>query len=204
MGPEIWVILIGWAIAGGSPGPATLAISGTAMSLGRRAGLTIAAGIVCGSALWGIAAGLGMSAVMLANVWLFELVRYAGAAYLLYLAIKSLRRAITPPPRQEPHMPPGRTLFAKGMLLHVTNPKAILSWGAIYAIALPVDAGSIQIWQLFGMLILVSMLVFFGYGLLFSLPMVVRGYLRAQRGFDAAFGLLFGLASFKLLTARLT
>ncbi|MEC7964563.1 MAG: LysE family translocator, partial [Pseudomonadota bacterium] len=43
-------ILIAWAVAGGSPGPATLAISGTSMGLGRRAGLTLAAGVVCGSA----------------------------------------------------------------------------------------------------------------------------------------------------------
>lgn len=35
-----------------------------------------------------------MSAPMLANLWLFEVIRYAGAAYLLYLAAKSLRRAI--------------------------------------------------------------------------------------------------------------
>ena len=93
-GYETALILLGWAIAGGSPGPATLAISGTAMERGRLAGLTIAGGIVAGSACWGVAAGMGMSAVMLANAWIFEVVRYAGAAYLLWLAIKSLRRAL--------------------------------------------------------------------------------------------------------------
>ena len=57
-------LLAGWALAGGSPGPATLAISGTAMGQGRRAGLTIASGIVAGSASWGIAAALGVAALM--------------------------------------------------------------------------------------------------------------------------------------------
>lgn len=203
-GYEMLLILIGWGVAGGSPGPATLAISGTAMQAGRRAGLTIAAGIVAGSASWGIAAGLGMSAVMLAHVWVFEMVRYAGAAYLLYLAVKSLRRALRPGMMQAAGDAGDlRRLFFKGMLLHVTNPKAILSWGAIYAIVLPAGAGMAQVWQLFAMLIAVSMLVFFGYGLLFSSPVIANGYARARRWFDGLFAALFGAASLKILTARL-
>jgi len=203
-GWEILVILIGWGLAGGSPGPATLAISGTSMGQGRLAGLTIAGGIVCGSAAWGIAAGMGMSAVMLANAWVFEVIRYAGAAYLLWLAFKSLKRALKPGDMQVTGTRPGlRRLFVKGLLLHVTNPKAILSWGAIYAIALPAGAGPAQIWQLFGLLIGVSVLVFFGYGLLFSSPRIVRAYTRARRWFEGAFAALFGAASLKILTTRL-
>ena len=58
-------ILLGWAIGGGSPGPATLAISGTSMAHGRKTGLLLAAGVVIGSATWGIAAALGFSAIMM-------------------------------------------------------------------------------------------------------------------------------------------
>lgn len=203
-GYEILLILIGWAVAGGSPGPATLAISGTSMSAGRGAGLMIAAGIVVGSASWGIAAGMGMSAIMLANAWVFEVIRYVGAAYLLYLAVKSLTKAVRPSAHM-PMMPvqSSGTLFAKGALLHITNPKAILSWGAIYAIALPANAAAVQVWQLFGMLICVSMTVFFGYAFLFSSPGVVRAYASLRRWFELAFAVLFGAASVKILTARI-
>lgn len=83
MGPEIYLVILGWAIAAGSPGPATLAISAAAMNGGRLSGVAIAAGVSCGSACWGLAAALGMSTIMLANAWLFEVIRYAGAAYLL-------------------------------------------------------------------------------------------------------------------------
>lgn len=201
--PEVWLILLGWAIAGGSPGPATLAISGTAMGQGRIAGLQIAGGIVLGSASWGIAAALGMSAVMVANAWLFEGVRYAGAAYLLFLALKSLRSALQPNRVASEAKDRGRQLLAKGFLIHITNPKAIFSWGAIYAVALPAGAQMAQVWQMFAALICVSMLVFFGYGILFSSPTVARGYQRMRRGFDLAFAGLFGAASVKILTARL-
>ncbi|MDU8910168.1 LysE family translocator [Aestuariicoccus sp. MJ-SS9] len=204
MGPDLPLILLGWAIAGSSPGPATLAISGTAMAEGRRAALTIAAGIICGSALWGIAAGLGMSALMLTHVWIFEAVRYAGAFYLLYLALKSFRRALLPGMPVKSAVTRSGRLFGKGLLLHVTNPKAILSWGAIYAIALPTDAAMTQVWHLFAMLSCVSACVFLGYGVLFSRPGISSAYRSARRAFDACFALLFGAASLKLLSARLT
>ena len=53
------------------------------------------------------------------------------------------------------------------------------------------------------MLISVSMLVFFGYGLLFSAPRIARACARARRWFDGVFAALFGMASIKILTARL-
>ncbi|WP_227270908.1 LysE family translocator [Roseobacter weihaiensis] len=195
-------ILIGWMLAAGSPGPATLAISGTSMQQGRLAGLTVALGILFGSASWGIAAGLGFSAVMMANVWLFELLRYLGAAYLMFLALKSLRAAWRGGAVTAVETP-RRRLFAKGALIHLTNPKAILSWGAIYAIALPAGSGPAAVWTLFGWLFCGSIVIFLGYAVLFSAPPVARGYVRAKRAFDASFGLLFGFASLKILTARL-
>ncbi|QTN34602.1 LysE family translocator [Cognatishimia activa] len=199
---EIFLILIGWAVAGGSPGPATLAVSGAAMGGGRAAGLAMAAGVVAGSASWGVAAGLGMSALMLANAWIFEIIRYLGAGYLLYLAVKSLRSALKGGGLTMQTVSVER-LFVKGFLIHITNPKAILAWGAIYAIALPAGAGAAQVWQLFGFLIVTSMFVFFGYGILFSNPAIVRGYTAAKRWFDGIFAALFGAASLKILTARL-
>ena len=195
-------LLIGWMLAGGSPGPATLAISGTSMQHGRIAGLKIALGILFGSAAWGIAAGLGFSAVMIANVWLFEILRYLGAAYLLFLAVKSLKSAWAGN-KVAQSSAPARRLFTKGALIHLTNPKAILSWGAIYAIALPSDSGPVAVWTLFGYLFSASIIVFCGYALLFSSVAIASAYVRAKRWFDTSFGVFFGLASFKVLTAKL-
>lgn len=195
-------ILLGWIVAGGSPGPATLAISGTAMEHGRRAAVTLAAGIVCGSALWGVSAGLGLSAIMVAHAWAIEVVRLAGALYLFWLALKSARAALTRHPEQKVR-PPSRALFSKGLLLHLTNPKAVLAWGSVYAICLAPGTGPAAVWTLFACLSAASMLVFFGYALLFSMTPVARAYGRSRRVFQAAFAGLFGAASLKLLTMRL-
>ena len=86
-------------------------------------------------------------------------------------------------------------------MLHLTNPKAILAWGSVYAVVIAPGAGPGAVVLLFCALIVTSMVVFWGYALLFSQPVVARGYRAAKRIFDAAFGLLFGAAALKLLNA---
>lgn len=193
-----------WILGGGSPGPATLGIASTSMNTGRRMGLMFSLGILFGSAFWGIAAALGMSGLMITNAWIFEAMRYIGAAYLLYLALKSLRSALS---GQNALMGIAQTgtawrVFTKGALIHLTNPKAILGWGAIYAIALPSDAAVGDLFWMFGFLYSGSIVVFIGYAFLFSSAGVVRVYTRLRRWFELTFALLFGAASLKILTAK--
>jgi threonine efflux protein len=205
-GWEFALLLLAWAVGGGSPGPATLAIAGTAMERGRLPGLAVATGIISGSAIWGLAAALGMSALMIANVWLVEVLRYVGAAYLLFLAYKSLKSAMSDKSLAAAGATSGglRGLFTKGLLVHLTNPKAIFGWGAIFAIAVPPGSSSTDLIATYLSLLTVSCSVFWGYGFLFSRGSFVRGYQKARRLFETAFGVLFGLAGLKILTTRLT
>ncbi|SMO86955.1 LysE family translocator [Ruegeria faecimaris] len=199
-------IWIAWLMAGGSPGPATMGIAGTAMNEGRRAGLVFALGICAGSAAWGIAAALGLSAIMLANVWVFEMIRYVGVAYLGWLALKALKRALSSDEMALGNPVTGslRAIFAKGAAIHLTNPKAILSWGSIYAIVAPNDASLPMLLGYFGLLYAGSLLIFISYAFLFSSERTVRAYRRARRWFDFAFAGFFGVASYKILTVRLS
>lgn len=205
MTAQFVAIWFAWALAGGSPGPATMGIAGTAMSEGRRSAVAFAFGILAGSAIMGIAAALGLSAIMLANAWVFEVIRYAGALYLGWLALKALRRATS---ADAAHMGTAftgtaKTLFLKGLAIHLTNPKAILAWGSIYAIVAPSDATPAMLFGYFGLLYAASIVVFLGYAMLFSTDRTVRAYARARRWFDLSFAVFFGFASVKILTARL-
>lgn len=204
-GYELVILWMAWVLAGASPGPATLGIASTSMRSGRRAGLVFALGILFGGATWGITAALGMSALMLANVWVAEMLRYIGAAYLLFLAAKSMRSALWDKGQltQRAHDGSGWRIFTKGALIHLTNPKAILSWGAVYAIASPADAGLADLAFMFAFLYSGGMAVFIGYAFLFSSPRVVAAYARLRRWFEGAFALLFGAAGLKILTTRL-
>ena len=133
------LILAAGIIATGSPGPATLAIAGTSMNAGRRYGLAMASGMSIASLIWSISAAFGLAAVMLANGWAFEIMRYIGAGYLIWLAYKSAKSALKPGVAVVSPVvttSPKRA-FAKGFAIHITNPKAILFFGSLYAIAVP-------------------------------------------------------------------
>jgi threonine/homoserine/homoserine lactone efflux protein len=202
---ELILLWFAWIIAGGSPGPATLSIAGTSMESGRRSGFFMSLGILAGSAFWGLTAAFGMSAIMLANAWIFETLRYVAAAYLLYLAFKSLRSAFSSQAGicQKAFSGSLRQIFTRGALIHLTNPKAILSWGAVYAIAVAPNSGAVDLLWMFGFLFSGSILIFVGYAFLFSTKQMVSYYQRMRKAFELAFAVLFGAASLKILTTRL-
>lgn len=198
------LILLAALVASASPGPATLAIAGTSMGSGRASGLSLASGITTGSLMWSVSAALGLGAVMLANAWMFEVVRYFGAAYLMFLAYKSARSALSRKDIATKPMTGSKSrLFTKGLLLHVTNPKAILFFGSLYSLGIPVGS---SIGDLAIVIIAVgiqSVLIFYGYAILFSSKAMTRVYLRLRRWFEGAFAIGFGAASFKIITAKI-
>ncbi|WP_193367022.1 LysE family transporter [Pelagibius marinus] len=199
------LILLAALIATGSPGPATLAIAGTSMASGRPYGLALAAGVTTGSLTWSIAAAAGLSVVMLANAWAFEMMRYIGAGYLLFLAVKSARAALRPdaPAAAKIKVPTLRAAYRRGLLLHLTNPKAILFFGALYSVAVPANTSPASLALIIAAIGLQSVLVFHGYALLFSSPPMTAGYAKLRRWFEAVFALAFGAAGLKILTTRL-
>ena len=140
---------------------------------------------------------------MLANAWVFELIRYFGAAYLMYLAYKAARSALS-----DKHLATRsfagrkRAVYAKGLALHLTNPKAILFFGSLFSLGLPPGTGFLDLVVVIVAVGLQSFFVFHGYALLFSSHAMTRIYLSLRRWFEGAFAIGFGAASFKILTAK--
>jgi len=200
------LIMLAAFVAVASPGPAVMAIAGTAMRAGRRTGLAFASGVSTGSVTWSIAAAAGLSAVMLANAWLIEAIRWCGALYLLFLAFRSARAALKP---GEGAMPQGfaaatlRRAYGRGLALHLTNPKAILFFGSLYSFGVPADASVGDLALIVVCVGIQSTVILHGYALLFSNPAVVRGYLKLRRWFEGAFAAAFGYAGVTILTANL-
>lgn len=197
------LILLAALVASASPGPATLAIAGTAMDSGRSSGLFLATGITTGSLVWSVSAALGLGAIMLANAWIFEIIRYVGAGYLMFLAYKAARSAFSQKEIATRSIVGSRSkLFAKGLLLHVTNPKAVLFFGSLYSLGIPAGASIGDLAIVIAAVGIQSFFIFHGYALLFSSRTMTRIYLQLRRWFEGAFAIAFGAASFKILTAR--
>ena len=74
-----------------TPGPGVVYIVTRTMSQGRRAGLASLAGVALGNLGNALAAALGLAALLAVSTLAFDLLRYAGAAYLCWLGIKALR-----------------------------------------------------------------------------------------------------------------
>lgn len=199
------LIMVAALIGVASPGPSVLAIVGTSMRGGRRVGLALASGVTTGSFIWSVGAAAGLSAVMLANAWMIETVRYFGAAYLLFLAFKSARSALKPGAAVPMGFAPTslRRAYARGLALHLTNPKAILFFGSLYSFGVPADADVGDLALIVVCVGVQSAAVVHGYALLFSNPVVARGYLKLRRWFEGAFALAFGYAGVRILSAKL-
>ena len=108
------------------PGPAVLLTLARATSSGTRVGIATGLGIAAGDLVHTVLAVVGISAIVLASAFLFSLVKYLGAAYLVYLGLKAiLEKAEVDPPGQAARLSPGRA-FRQAILAEVLNPKSAL------------------------------------------------------------------------------
>jgi threonine/homoserine/homoserine lactone efflux protein len=110
------------------PGPDSLLIMTRSATQGWRAGVAASLGIGTGTIVHVLAAALGMSAILATSATAFTVVKFAGAAYILYMAIGLLRARENATPQAMATMPPlpYRKIFAQGVLTNVLNPKVAL------------------------------------------------------------------------------
>jgi threonine/homoserine/homoserine lactone efflux protein len=195
-----------YVVATASPGPSNMAIMGIAMRQGRLPALAFTAGVMTGSISWALLAATGISTLLAAYANAIFAIKIGGGLYLLYLGWKSARSAMRPTPLDRtPSTDPvdyGK-LYRRGLMMHLTNPKSILSWIAIMSLGLQSDApGHTTLAIILGCAVL-GIAIFGGYAMLFSTEIMVRLYQKARRWIEATLALFFGLAGVRLLMARL-
>src|SRR5689334_15064339 len=109
-----------------TPGPAVLYVVTRSVDQGRRAGFVSVLGLQGGTFFHVLGAALGLSAILLSSALAFDVVKYLGAGYLIYLGIRKLRAPAYNPTviRTEPI--PLRRVFSQGILVNILNPKTAL------------------------------------------------------------------------------
>ena len=110
-----------------SPGPDMLYTAARSLSQGTKAGILSALGIFSGCLFHITAAIFGLSKIIQESVLLFSVIKYAGAAYLIYLGLKSLFKKDKPADKITtlPAMSYGK-IYLQGMLTNVLNPKVAI------------------------------------------------------------------------------
>lgn len=191
-----------YLVGAGSPGPSNMAIMGMAMNAGRKPALWLALGILSGSWFWGVLAALGISQV-LANfsAGLIAMKLLCGL-YLLWLAFKSGRVACQPhaelsAPKASNTDP--RSLYLRGLGMHLTNPKAVLAWLATVTVGIPANASPHLAWVVVAGCMVMGVGIFTGYALAFSTPAARNVYAKARRWLEGLLAAVFGYAGLRLL-----
>lgn len=126
---DLTLFIISGLLLNIAPGPDSILIMTRSATQGWRAGSAAALGIGAGTCIHVLAAALGMSALLAASSWAFTLVKWAGAAYLVYVGLTLLlarRGATAAAAAPTLQALPYRKIFAQGFLTNVLNPKVAL------------------------------------------------------------------------------
>jgi threonine/homoserine/homoserine lactone efflux protein len=139
---SLWLFCLAALALLAIPGPAVLYIVVQSAEQGRRAGLASVGGVHLGSLVHVAAATAGLSAVIVASALAFNVVKYAGAAYLVYLGIRKLleRDDVV---EVEVESQVLRRAFARGVVVNVLNPKTALFFLAFLPQFVDTDRGDV-------------------------------------------------------------
>jgi threonine/homoserine/homoserine lactone efflux protein len=194
---SLWLFCLAALALLAIPGPAVLYVVVQSAEQGRRVGLASVAGVHLGTLVHVVAATAGLSALIVASALAFSVVKYAGAAYLVYLGIRKLLER-----EEEQEVQLGREAlrraFARGVVVNVLNPKTALFFLAFLPQFVDTDRGGV--WSQ----VLVLGLGFIGLGLvsdsLYALAAgtvanLLRRKRRAVRYFSGGVYMTLGVAA---------
>ncbi|WP_330273440.1 LysE family translocator [Lentzea sp. NBC_00516] len=117
-----------------TPGLETLLVLRTALLVGRRAAMAVVVGSTLGCLVWATAGLVGLTALLQASELAYDIVRWLGAGYLIYLGFKALWNSRRPVELDEPApVPSVRAAIRVGLLTNLLNPKP----GVFYISLLP-------------------------------------------------------------------
>lgn len=185
------------------PGPDFVAVVRSSMAHGTRAGLLTTLGVSCGLCLYATLSILGLSAILVEYQWLTWAVRILGGSYLIYLGIKLLRSRPSSIDMASIEQPSRHKSVLFGLLVNLTNPKAIVLFASVFATAI---TPSTPVWVMMLMIALVTLssLVWYSLVSLFmSSAPVMRRFEHTKHRIEKAAGVCFvGLGGKVLADAR--
>ena len=134
MSGEIWLLFaVTETVLCFTPGPAVLLVLSQGLARGTSSSVWANLGILAGNAMYFVLSATSLGALLLASYEVFSLVRWAGAAYLVWLGVTTFRgrsSVLTVAPAEIAALTRGR-IFLNGFVLQAANPKALVFFTAL-------------------------------------------------------------------------
>lgn len=194
---EFLLVAVAHLFAVMSPGPDFAVVIRNSVSAGRRAGLVTAVGVGCGICLHVGYSLLGIGLIISQSVWLFNVLKLAAAAYLVYLGLRALRsKPMQAGPAVLPalqNMSAGKA-FANGFVTNGLNPKATLFFLSLFTVVISPKT-PIAVQAGYGIYLAVATAAWFCLvAVMFSHARVRAAFVRTGHWFDRLMGaVLVGL-----------
>lgn len=189
---EVLPLLGVWLLAVITPGPDFLIVVQNATSRSRRHGFMAAVGVTTAILFWATGSMLGLAVLLTRLSWLYEIVRLAGAAYLIYLGIRTLwssrRKVIESADRPVLEGPPAPASLSRawrmGFLTNAANPKAAAFFGSLLGALMPAHAAAGLQVMVIASIVVIAMTWYAVVATMFGMPPVTRVYRRIRRWID--------------------
>lgn len=185
-----------------SPGPSLVVVVRQSITGGSRAGITCAVAHGVGIFLWAALMVSGLGALVVASPDIFLAFRFAGAVFLIYLGIQSLRATSAgseevTAPFDGNHGSPAR----EGFLIALTNPKIAVFFAALFSQFIRPDAPAVEQWMIAGTAAIIDILWYAAVALLLSRTAVLAQFQRHNLLLSRVFGAILIALAFSVVFA---
>ncbi|BFM12401.1 LysE family translocator [Simiduia litorea] len=141
-----WLSVAGICALGAmSPGPSLAVVMNNTVNHGRKAGILTAVGHGLGVTAYAAATALGLAVIIAQSPVIFDVIRYLGAAFLLFIAYKTFVSTQQGQDQNSPQAEPTRNTkapgFVSGLMIALLNPKMAIFFLALFSQFVQVDAG---------------------------------------------------------------
>lgn len=187
------------------PGPDFLVITATSLTRGRAAGVKAALGVSLVNGVYAAVSLAGLAILLERFLWLTAAMKVCGGLYLIYIGVALWRASMAPLSVEgaAPALPFAKSAFATGALCTLTNPKAIMFFASIFALALTPETSLTTRIVLGGGVPALAFLWFSFVAFSFSRPAMSSCYGRWRKAFDRlAGGVMAGFGVRLLLSAN--
>ncbi|GGB06494.1 LysE family translocator [Agarivorans gilvus] len=199
---EFLTVVVVHLLAVASPGPDLAVVLKNSISLGRRSAIFTSIGVGCGILVHVCYSVLGIGLIISQSIWLFNIIKWMGAAYLIWIGIQGLRAK----QRQMPELAVSpelklsdRRAFISGFMTNGLNPKATLFFLSLFTVVIQTSTP----WPVqlaYGLyMVLATMLWFCMVSWLFSTARVRSKFMQVGHWFDRTMGVVLVSLGIRLL-----